>query len=556
MKKKFLLILILLPLMVGLEVYGHDIEAINAEGQTLYYVWINNNTELALSFQGNNYYENKNEYSGDLIIPESVKYNDKLYQVTSIKEYTFTECDELISISIPKTINNIEKDAFHRCDGLSSIKVDVDNKTFDSRNNCNAIIETSTNTLIRGIKTTIIPNSVTSIGIAAFEWCKGLTSLNIPESVTSIGSSAFESCKNLKEIVIPNSVISIGNFAFESSGLTNITIPNSITSINQSTFSKCTDLSDVKLPSSICKIENSAFFYCSSLSDVIILAEKVPDTHVDAFKISNIDNATLHVPSSAFDSYKNTEPWNKFKYILKPEHIITYILDGEVYKEVKVEEDATIVPEQVPTKTGYTFSGWVGLPETMPDHDVTVTGSYIVNQYPITYMIDDEVYLVENLDYGAIINPPTPPSYDGFTFSWSDVPETMPAHDLTIYGSYSSSTKVILTLKNGNVITFYLYDKPEMTLSGDDIYISTATSAVNYLRADVVSFRFEGAVTNIEKIEYNGRDSFEIYDISGHLITSRASGGITSAKQNINTLKTGMYIIKIGNGQTIKYIKK
>lgn len=240
MKKIFyLIILIILPLMVSLEVYGHDIEAINAEGQTLYYVWINNNTELALSFQGNNYHENENEYSGDLIIPESVKYNDKLFQVTSIRKYAFTGCNELISITIPKTINNIEKDAFHRCDGLSSIKVDVDNKTFDSRDNCNAIIETSTNTLIRGIKTTIIPNSVTSIGIAAFEWCRELTSLNIPESVTSIGSSAFESCNNLKEIVIPNSVISIGNFAFESSGLTSITIPNSISSINKSTFSGC-----------------------------------------------------------------------------------------------------------------------------------------------------------------------------------------------------------------------------------------------------------------------------------------------------------------------------
>ena len=158
--------------------------------------------------------------------------------VTSIGSYAFEGCSGLTSVTIPKSVTSIGYEAFKACSGLTSIIVNNGNTKYDSRNNCNAIIEKSSNTLKAGCKNTIIPNSVTSIGNYAFSGCSGLTSITIPNSVMSIGWEAFSGCSGLTSITIPNSVTSIGSFAFSfCSGLTSITIPNSVTSIGQDAFS-------------------------------------------------------------------------------------------------------------------------------------------------------------------------------------------------------------------------------------------------------------------------------------------------------------------------------
>lgn len=118
---------------------------------------------------------------------------------------------------------------------------------------------------------------------------------------------------------------------------------------------------------------------------------------------------------------------------------LSYVVDGETYKEYLLKEGDIITPEPAPTKEGYTFSGWSEIPETMPAHDVTVTGSFSVNKYQVTYIIDGEVFSTESVEYGATIVPPTVEDKEGYTFSgWADVPETMPAHDITIYGNFTS----------------------------------------------------------------------------------------------------------------------
>jgi hypothetical protein len=127
----------------------------------------------------------------DVVIPEGV---------TSIGSYTFGYCSELTSIYVPKSVARVGESPFIKCGKLKSIIVDADNNVYDSRNNCNAIVETSSNTLVAGCKKTIIPKSVTSIGQGAFRDCKGLTSITIPESVSSIGSGAFDGCENLKVV--------------------------------------------------------------------------------------------------------------------------------------------------------------------------------------------------------------------------------------------------------------------------------------------------------------------------------------------------------------------
>ena len=157
--------------------------------------------------------------------------------VTSIGSYAFSGCTSLTSITIPESVTSIGNSAFRGCTSLTSMVVESGNTIYDSRENCNAIIETATNTLIAGCKNTTIPNNVTSIGNNAFSDCSSLTSITIPESVTSIGNWAFSYCSSITSITIPESVTSIGNFAFfNCSSLTSISIPNNLTSIGRAAF--------------------------------------------------------------------------------------------------------------------------------------------------------------------------------------------------------------------------------------------------------------------------------------------------------------------------------
>ena len=125
-------------------------------------------------------------------------------------------------------------------------------------------------------------------------------------------------------------------------------------------------------------------------------------------------------------------------------YTLTYIVDGEEYKTASVAYGTTITPEAEPTKEGYTFSGWNGLPETMPAENVTVTGSFTINQYLLTYIIDGEEYKSYTVDYNTTLTPETAPTKKGMTFSgWGDVPATMPAHNVTLSGTYSWSEEIV-----------------------------------------------------------------------------------------------------------------
>jgi hypothetical protein len=267
--------------------------------------------------------------------------------VTNIGNSAFEYCEGLTSIRIPKTVKNIGKGAFARCSGLISIVVEPDNPVYDSREDCNAIIETATNTLIAGCRNTVIPASVTSIGDYAFKgiafidipssvthignnafaYCEGLTSIRIPETVISIGEGAFAHCSELSSIVvepdnpmydsredcnaiiesatntlvagcpctkIPSSVTSIGNRAFDGSmELTSLQIPDSVTRIGEDAFSECYSLTIIEIPDSVTSIGEAAFSGCNSLTII-----EIPDsvTHIaDNAFLKNYALEEIHV---------------------------------------------------------------------------------------------------------------------------------------------------------------------------------------------------------------------------------------------------------------------
>ena len=189
--------------------------------------------------------------------------------VVALGDYAFDGCTTLASIKLPKSVTSIGCYAFQGCSNVASIEVDSGNVCFDSRNGCNAIIKTATNTLVVACKNTIIPTSVTSIGNDAYRTHPDISSVDIPNSVTSIGDAAFEGCSDLTNMVIPGSVTNVGIYVFlDCKSLTNVTISSNLSSIGDGMFKGCTSLSTLIVPGFVTRIEDDAFNGCSGLTHI------------------------------------------------------------------------------------------------------------------------------------------------------------------------------------------------------------------------------------------------------------------------------------------------
>ena len=249
---------IILLLFVFLSIAKNEADAVTVNGINY---WFDKNTNTAEVRDYN--------YSGDIIIPETVIYNNITYTVTSIGSGAFYNDTELTSVSIPNTVTAIKSansnGTFYGCTSLTSI-----------------IIPSSVTSIgdyafgkCTGLKSIVIPNSVTSIEGSSlggtFSGCTGLTSVTIGNSVESIGENAFNGCSNLTDITIPNSVKSIGVSSFAAcSDLTTVAFGNAVTSIGAYAFSGCLSLESITIPNSVTTIGNEAFKGCRNLTSVII----------------------------------------------------------------------------------------------------------------------------------------------------------------------------------------------------------------------------------------------------------------------------------------------
>ena len=227
--------------------------------------------------------------------------------VEKIGPYTFGNCYGLQSVSISKTVSKINEKAFAYCGNLTSIVVDEENPNYHSRNNCNAIIETGTNTLVRGASTTVIPEYVKAIGAFAFSESEALSSVSLPEGVTSIGDYAFSQCYGLVSVTIPQSVKTIGNGAFYAcrSLSSSIVIPEGVTKIGSYTFYNCNSVPSISLPSSLTSIGNEAFYRCSSLTSVAI-PERVNTLGEYAFAYCSNLSSPITIPEGVVELESST----------------------------------------------------------------------------------------------------------------------------------------------------------------------------------------------------------------------------------------------------------
>ena len=253
------------------------------------------------------------EYIQTITLPEGV---------TSIGNSAFYGCSSLTSITLPKGVTSIGNSAFYGCSSLTSIT---------------------------------LPKSVTKIGNEAFNGCSSLTNITIPDNsqLNNIGIYAFRDCSSLISITLPEGVTSIGNSVFrDCSSLTSIIIPEGVTSIGSSAFEGCSSLTSIIIPEGVTSIGSSAFYRCSSLTYVYCYAAEAPTAQATTFKNSNIGNATLHVPASALETYKTTDPWSSFGKI--EELKITITLNWSTATLFEGEDltlTATVTPDDAADKS-------------------------------------------------------------------------------------------------------------------------------------------------------------------------------------------------------------
>ncbi len=250
-----------------------------------------------------------------MTIPNSVK---------TLSRQAFVGCEGLTSIFIPASVANMATDVFLGCSGLTSMSVASENTTFDSRNNCNAIIYTATNTLVAGCKTTVIPSSVKRIGEAAFAVQKTLEKIDLPENLISIGENAFWQCTQLSTINIPSTVTSIEEYAFE----------------------ECNNLANV-------------YSYISTPFDI---NENVFTTY---------ETTTLYVPAGTKAKYQVAAGWKKFANIKEME-----LNDGDIFG---ADINGTWMTFRVLSAKDKTAQVGLSTEEDSPNEFIPAIGSELAN---------------------------------------------------------------------------------------------------------------------------------------------------------------------------------
>ena len=309
MKKELLLsmLMVMMPLMVN---------AYDAEIDGIYYNFSGDEAEVTYQKVGENQIP-MSDYSGLVVIPESVVYKEKTYKVTRIGQQAFSCCEDVISVTIPKSVNVIRHYAFAGCSGLTSITIPEGVKSFGQ-----AAFEGCAN-----LVTIDLPESMTSLGSETFSGCKSLISIRIPEGIEKIYAETFFRCSSLSSVTIPESVTFIDSDAFMScTSLTNIKIPDSVEGIHERVFENCENLKSITLSENLTHLGQDAFYKCSNLTEIVCKAQNPPATrYIDKVGLDrpggvfygvNKQNCKLYVPKGCEEAYRASDLWKDFGNIV------------------------------------------------------------------------------------------------------------------------------------------------------------------------------------------------------------------------------------------------
>ena len=527
MKKIYLLALLSSCLSLSIFANGVEIDGI-------YYLLNDADFTASVTYTGSSYSSN-NSYTGEVVIPSSVEYDNHVYSVTSIGQAAFKSCESLTSVTIPNSVTSIGSATFCYCGSLTSITIPntVTSIGDTAFYNCSSLTSVTIGNSVRSIggfafsvcsslTSVTIPNSVTSIGRDAFDYCIGLTSVHIsdvaawcsisfenadanplcyshklylngtlvtnlviPNSVTSIRSYAFEYCSSLTSVTIPNSVTSIGKYAFYGcSSLTSVTIGNSVTSIGERTFDGCSGLTSVTIGNSVTSIGDDAFAFCTSLTSVYI-------SDIAAWCAINFVNVTSNPLYYAHELYQK---------IVSDIDIYAVALD-------------LVIPNSITCIKNYTFCGYSSLTSVTIPNSVTSIG-----EYAFYYCSSLTSVYCEALD---------PPSLGNSAFSL--IPDTailfVPCESLEAYSAISGYADSFSEIRG---IPSYAED------------ITETTATLKWLP--------DTAVTQYEINVYQDSTRFAQYivDAHGELISSqRFAPSIYHHKLDTTTSSTEYFVISL-----------
>lgn len=471
------------------------------------------------------------------------------YLFWGIGHYAFDGCRNLKTITLPDGLKYIGIAAFRDCSSLSELNIPngVGYLGISAFEGCSELTTPI-----------LIPNGVKEISSSLFSGCSKLKEIQLPNGITSIGNHAFSDCTSLNKIVLPDGAMDIESAVFKGcSNLQYVQLPKNLSYIPTGMFRDCKSIVSITLPKRIAKIESFAFYGCTKL-DSVNLESAVPPTLGDN---NFTDNQIISVPVEAWKEYTSANSWNTLDDVRPTgTHMLAYWIEGIRHEKLYLNKGESITaPANVPEKIGHSFSWESSIPAQMPNHDIEITGSYTINKYVITYKVDSEEYEKMDVEYGKRINVIPEPTKEGYTFGgWSSTPKTMPANDITVEGifipnvyrisyivdneeyltdsvSYGDTIKVAdVPIKTGH--TFSGWSEIPETMPAYDITI-TGTFSQTDINTNFGAYSIENICT---------KQFVDVYNIQGIRIRKQI---------NINNLKeelpAGIYIIE-GNKVNIR----
>ena len=450
------------------------------------------------------------------------------YSVTSIGSSAFWGCSGLTSVEIPNSVTSIGDEAFYGCD-LDSINVESGNTVYDSRDNCNALIETATNTLLCGCNNTIIPNSVTSIGNNAFNGCSGLTSVEIPNSVTSIGSSAFSSCSSLKLVLYNATNSKSGGAVFDNS--CTFVIGENVTNLPDKLF--------------------GSYAYRTVVSHAAV----PPVISANTF---GSDYTTVYVSSAAYPDYFIDDVWGNMtiRRIETPvASIALNVEDTQIGTNGSSQLSATITPADATVKTLYWSSdnpkvasvGQNGLVHGLSDGEATITakaidGSGVVATCHVTVgeIIAETLELdpaeITIAPYASAVITPiyTPTGISNTNFEWTSSNE-----GVARFKKNDNGTITVLGIADGEaIITCHTTDGSDLTATCT-VTVGTGTG-VEGVSSTAAKVRGENGVIRVEGVD---GARVEVFNTAGVCIYS-------GTDTEIYVPQRGLYVVKVAGRAT------